>query len=197
MWHATIYRARRKLDQTLKNGANSLPDACRASESRVCYLRGVFASVRQAGHRLWHAYSSPFIFPVDVHLQGFTPDDFSNLKLSPPHQRVQLCQMGPVPANRTTATPATSYQWVLHSTPNSLVILGQASPPVSPPGSPAGLLSSLWMSVTAGGHSNARLGLEVLWRGHSAKAKYPKPLLKSLLWLYSSSAKSFCLLTLF
>lgn len=81
-----------------------------------------------------------------------------------------------------------------HSSPCHFLCIGAAiSPdqfaPVPSAASPAGLLSSLWMSLTAGGHSHARLILEALWRGHTARAKLSKtPLLKILLWLKANSA---------
>lgn len=157
----------------------------------------MFASVKQAGHRLWPAFSSQFIFPVDVHFQGFTPDDFSNLKLSPPHQREQLCQMGSMPANRTTATPVTSYQWTLPSTPEQLgyfrAVLSSCVP--------SSISRSHLYGLTAG-----RTQPRSHWPGSPLKGRgegtvpgpnHPKPLLKIPLWLHASSAESFCLLRCF
>lgn len=78
--------------------------------------------IRQAGRALasaplTHHHLSFLLMSI---YRSFTPGDFSNLKLSPPHQRVRSCQMGPEPANRTTATPATSYQYALPSSPEQL-----------------------------------------------------------------------------
>lgn len=62
----------------------------RSMKSEVCFY------IRQTGQGFifWLSHSSPFIFPVDVHLHCITPDDSSNLKLSPPHQPAALMPNG-------------------------------------------------------------------------------------------------------
>lgn len=153
--------------------------------------------IRQAGHRLWPVCSSPFILPVNVYLQSFMPDDFSNLKLSSPHQRVQLCQMRRAPANRTKATAATSYQQALPSSMNSLVILG-----LSPFPSPLQrLLQGCCHLYGCQSLQEDAAMLSLVWKssegGTVPGPNILRPVLKIPSWLSASSAESFCLLRLF
>ncbi|TNN85398.1 hypothetical protein EYF80_004420 [Liparis tanakae] len=69
-------------------------------------------------------HEAPSVEDVTHEAPSFTPADSSNLKLSPPHRRAQLCQMVPgrLP-NRTAASPAASYQSELPSSPEQLGLL--------------------------------------------------------------------------
>lgn len=178
MWHAAVYRAWRTLDQTLRDGvacqqpAWCVPAILAILEETVLLKRCV--CICQAGrtsalaHLLITIYLSCWCPFTELHAWWFQQ---SKVITTSPVSAVMPNGLSACQQDHSYPRHFLSVGAAVNSS-NSLVILGQASPPVSPPVSPAGLLSSLWMSLTAWGRGHARLGLEVLLRGHSAKAKW-------------------------